>query len=68
MIPKDELHENQVFMIAQALIESGKHTNKYELAREAIEITSAIKNDFVRYTIERFEARCLSDSKPEPAE
>jgi hypothetical protein len=66
MIPKDELHENQVFMIAQALIESGKHTNKYELAREAIEITSAIKNDFVRYTIERFEAN--SKPKPEPAE
>lgn len=50
-----QLHEDQVFMIAQALVASGKHTNPYELAREAVEISSAVKNDFVRYRREWYE-------------
>jgi hypothetical protein len=36
-----QLHEHQVFMIAQALVALGKHTNKYELARDAVEISKA---------------------------
>jgi hypothetical protein len=42
-------------MIAQALVASGKHTNPYELAREAVEISRAVKNDFVRYQREWYE-------------
>ena len=30
-----EKFESYVFMIAKALVESGKHTNRYDLAREA---------------------------------
>ena len=59
-----QLHEDQVFMIAQALVASGKHTNPYELAREAVEISRAVKNDFVRYQRELYEEK----EKSEPAE
>ena len=57
-------YEQQVFMIAQALVASGKHTNPYELAREAVEISRAVKNDFVRYQREWYEEK----EKSEPAE
>jgi hypothetical protein len=61
-----QLHEDQVFMIAQALVASGKHTNPYELAREAVEISRAVKNDFVRYQREWYEEK--EKEKSEPAE
>jgi hypothetical protein len=32
-------------MIAQALVELGKHTNKYELARDAVEIAKLVKDE-----------------------
>ena len=38
-------YEQQVFMIAQALVELGKHTNKYELARDAVEIAKLVKDE-----------------------
>ena len=38
-------YEQQVFMIAQALVELGKHTNKYELARDAVEIANLVKEE-----------------------
>ena len=63
-----QLHEDQVFMIAQALVASGKHTNPYELAREAVEISRAVKNDFVRYRREWYEEIEKQIEKPEPAE
>ena len=71
-----QLHEDQVFMIAQALVASGKHTNPYELAREAVEISRAVKNDFVRYQREWYEEKEKEQQieiekqkqKPEPAE
>jgi|TARA_R110000751_G_scaffold14809_4_gene47831 hypothetical protein len=37
--------DNHVFMIAQALVESGKHTNRYELAREAVLIAEAVSDE-----------------------
>ena len=52
-----QIHEDQVFMIAQALVTSGKHTNPYELAREAVEISRAVKNDFTRYQKEWYEEK-----------
>ena len=39
---------NHVFMIAQALVESGKHTNRYELAREAVLIAEAVSDEIAR--------------------
>jgi hypothetical protein len=44
MTPRQE-YEQQVFMIAQALVELGKHTNKYELARDAVEIAKLVKDE-----------------------
>lgn len=69
-----QIHEDQVFMIAQALVASGKHTNPYELAREAVEISRTVKNDFVRYQREWYEEREkeqqieIQKEKSEPAE
>ena len=40
--------DNHVFMIAQALVESGKHTNRYELAREAVLIAEAVSDELAR--------------------
>jgi hypothetical protein len=39
---------NHVFMIAQALVESGKHTNRYDLAREAVLIAEAVSDEIAR--------------------
>ena len=36
------------FMIAQALVESGKHTNRYDLAREAVLIATAVTQEIAR--------------------
>ena len=44
MTLREEL-EGQVFMIAQALVASGKHTNRYELARDAVEIAKLVKDE-----------------------
>ena len=69
-----QIHEDQVFMIAQALVASGKQTNPYELAREAVEISRTVKNDFVRYQREWYEEREkeqqieIQKEKSEPAE
>jgi hypothetical protein len=43
-----ENFESHVFMIAQALVESGKHTNRYELAREAVLIAEAVSDELAR--------------------
>jgi hypothetical protein len=43
-----EKFENHVFMIAQALVESGKHTNRYDLAREAVLIAAAVTQEVER--------------------
>lgn len=43
-----EKFESHVFMIAQALVESGKHTNRYELAREAVLIAEAVSDELAR--------------------
>jgi len=40
--------DNHVFMIAQALVESGKHTNRYDLAREAVLIAAAVTQEIER--------------------
>ncbi len=40
--------DNHVFMIAQALVESGKHTNHYDLAREAALIAEAVTEEVDR--------------------
>ena len=48
MTPRQE-YEQQVFMIAQALVELGKHTNKYELARDAVEIAKLVKDEIKVY-------------------
>jgi hypothetical protein len=65
MTLREEL-EGQVFMIAQALVASGKHTNRYELAREAVLVAVAVKDE-----VEEFVLGVLSEgSKPaqdEPA-
>ena len=65
MTLREEL-EKQVFMIAQALVASGKHTNRYELAREAVLVAVAVKDE-----VEEFVLGVLSEgSKPaqdEPA-
>jgi hypothetical protein len=53
--------EEQMFIIAQALVISGKHTNPYELAREAFEITVAVKDE-----TEQFVLNLLSKDEPEP--
>ena len=44
-----EKFENHVFMIAQALVESGKHTNRYDLAREAALIAEAVTEEIERF-------------------
>jgi hypothetical protein len=65
MTLREEL-EGQVFTIAQALVASGKHTNRYELAREAVLVAVAVKDE-----VEEFVLGVLSEgSKPaqdEPA-
>ena len=43
-----EKFESYVFMIAQALVESGKHTNRYDLAREAFLIAEAVTQEVER--------------------
>ena len=43
-----EKFENHVFMIAQALVESGKQTNRYDLAREAVLIAAAVTQEIKR--------------------
>ena len=43
-----EKFERHVFMIAQALVESGKHTNRYDLAREAVLIAAAVTQEVER--------------------
>jgi len=43
-----EKFESHVFMIAQALVESGKHTNRYDLAREAVLIAAAVAQEIER--------------------
>jgi hypothetical protein len=48
MTLREEL-EGQVFMIAQGLVASGKHTNQYELAREALETAIAVKDEVEKY-------------------
>jgi hypothetical protein len=50
MTLREEL-EGQVFMIAQALVASGKHTNRYELARDALETAIAVKDEVEKYCI-----------------
>jgi hypothetical protein len=45
---KKEKFESHVFMIAQALVESGKHTNRYDLAREAVLIAAAVTQEIER--------------------
>ena len=50
MTLREEL-EKQVFMIAQALVASGKHTNQYELAREALETAIAVKDEVEKYLL-----------------
>ena len=45
---RKEKFENHVFMIAQALVESGKHTNRYDLAREAVLIAAAVAQEIER--------------------
>ena len=55
-------YEQQVFMIAQALVELGKHTNKYELAREAVEITKLVKKEIKNSIPEPW---VLGEDKPE---
>lgn len=50
--------EKQVFTIAQALVVSGKHTNNYELAREALEITISVKDE-----VEQFVVKLLSEQQ-----
>ena len=50
MTLREEL-EGQVFMIAQALVASGKHTNRYELAREALETAIAVKDEVEKYLL-----------------
>jgi hypothetical protein len=48
MTVKDNF-DNHVFMIAQALVESGKHTNRYDLAREAALIAEAVTQEIERF-------------------
>jgi hypothetical protein len=48
MLLKDNF-DNHVFMIAQALVESGKHTNRYDLAREAALIAEAVTEEIERF-------------------
>ena len=50
MTLREEL-EKQVFMIAQALVASGKLTNQYELAREALETAIAVKDEVEKYLL-----------------
>ena len=50
MTLREEL-EKQVFMIAQALVASGKQTNRYELAREALETAIAVKDEVEKYLL-----------------
>ena len=50
MTLREEL-EGQVFMIAQALVASGKHTNQYKLAREALETAIAVKDEVEKYLL-----------------
>ena len=52
--------EKQVFTISQAVVVSGKHTNNYELAREALEITIFVKDE-----VEQFVVKLLSEQKEE---
>ena len=48
MLLKDNF-DNHVFMIAQALVESGKHTNRYDLAREAALIAEVVTEEIERF-------------------
>jgi hypothetical protein len=50
MTLREEL-EGQVFMIAQALVASGKHTNRYELAREAVLVAVAVKDEVEEFVL-----------------
>ena len=50
MTLREEL-EGQVFMIAQALVASGKHTNRYELAREAVLVVVAVKDEVEEFVL-----------------
>jgi hypothetical protein len=50
MTLREEL-EGQVFMIAQALVASGKHTNRYELAREAFLVAVAVKDEVEEFVL-----------------
>ena len=55
MTLREEL-EGQVLIIAQALVASGKHTNRYELARDALETAIAVKDE-----VEKFVSHILSE-------
>ena len=55
MTLREEL-EGQVLIIAQALVASGKHTNRYELARDALETAIAVKDE-----VEKFVSHLLSE-------
>jgi hypothetical protein len=50
MTLREEL-EGQVFTIAQALVASGKHTNRYELAREAVLVAVAVKDEVEEFVL-----------------
>jgi hypothetical protein len=50
MTLREEL-EGQVFMIAQALVASGKHTNRYELAHEAVLVAVAVKDEVEEFVL-----------------
>jgi hypothetical protein len=50
MTLREEL-EKQVFTIAQALVASGKHTNRYELAREAVLVAVAVKDEVEEFVL-----------------
>ena len=62
MTLREEL-EGQVFMIAQALVASGKHTNRYELAREAVLVAVAVKDE-----VENFVLHIMSEEESKPAQ
>jgi hypothetical protein len=61
MTLREEL-EGQVFMIAQALVASGKHTNRYELARDAVEIAKLVKDEIEKSIPDPW---VLGEEKPE---
>jgi len=55
--------ERQVFMIAQALVASGKYTNQQELAREALTVAVAVKDE-----VENFVLHIMSEEESKPAQ